>query len=398
MGTLGVRPSRDGTPAAEPPASTRFQSARGPAGAWYTLRMHDDAQAELAEAKRRVDELRAQIEHHNYRYYVLDAPEISDADFDKLMRELDALEQQHPELLTADSPTQRVGGVAVTSLFAPVKHSSPPAVARQRLRRRGARRLARPRRQGPRPRADLRLRAEDRRRLDRGGLRARRADPRRHPRRRRRRRGRHRQRAHDPRRARPAAHRRAARLAGGARRGLPAPGRLRPHQRGAGRRRQAAVRQPAQRDRRAPAPEGSGRHRRRARLSVYFHGLVQHRRAASSPSYSRDARLPARAGAAHPPRGASRCATLDEVRAYVADMAARRHALEHEIDGAVIKVDRYARRRTSWARRRSSRAGPSPTSSPPRSRPPSCATSRSASDAPARSRRSRCSSRCGSAA
>ena len=87
--------------------------------------MHDDAQAELAEAKRRVEELRAQIEHHTYCYYVLDAPEITDADFDKLMRELDALEKKHPELLSPDSPTQRVGGAAVTSLFAPVRHSEP---------------------------------------------------------------------------------------------------------------------------------------------------------------------------------------------------------------------------------------------------------------------------------
>src|SRR3954470_21670138 len=87
--------------------------------------MHDSAQAELAAAKRRVEELRAQIEHHNYCYYVLDAPEVSDADFDRLMRELDSLEKKHPELLSPDSPTQRVGGVAVTSLFAPVRHSSP---------------------------------------------------------------------------------------------------------------------------------------------------------------------------------------------------------------------------------------------------------------------------------
>jgi DNA ligase (NAD+) len=86
--------------------------------------MHDAAEAELAEARRRVDELRAQIEHHNYRYHVLDAPEIADADYDRLMRELDGLEKKHPELLSPDSPTQRVGGAAVTSLFAPVRHSS----------------------------------------------------------------------------------------------------------------------------------------------------------------------------------------------------------------------------------------------------------------------------------
>src|SRR5262245_4009028 len=87
--------------------------------------MHDAAEAELAEAKRRVDELRAQIEHHTYRYHVLDAPEISDADYDRLMRELDGLEKKHPELLSPDSPTQRVGGAALTSLFEPVRHSSP---------------------------------------------------------------------------------------------------------------------------------------------------------------------------------------------------------------------------------------------------------------------------------
>jgi DNA ligase (NAD+) len=86
--------------------------------------MHDQADSELAEAKRRVEELRAQIEHHDYRYYVVDAPEISDAEYDKLMRELDALEHRHPELLTPDSPTQRVGGKAATALFAPVRHSA----------------------------------------------------------------------------------------------------------------------------------------------------------------------------------------------------------------------------------------------------------------------------------
>ncbi len=86
--------------------------------------MHDPAESELADAKRRVEELRAQIEHHDYRYYVLDAPEVADADYDQLMRELTALEERHPELLTPDSPTQRVGGAALTARFAPVKHSA----------------------------------------------------------------------------------------------------------------------------------------------------------------------------------------------------------------------------------------------------------------------------------
>ena len=72
----------------------------------------------------RLKELRDLINYHNYRYYVLDAPEISDADFDGLMRELIRLEGEHPELITPDSPTQRVGGQP-SSEFAPVRHRIP---------------------------------------------------------------------------------------------------------------------------------------------------------------------------------------------------------------------------------------------------------------------------------
>jgi DNA ligase (NAD+) len=57
-----------------------------------------------------IEELRKQIREHEYRYYVLDEPIVSDYEFDQLMRELKELEQQHPELITPDSPTQRVGG------------------------------------------------------------------------------------------------------------------------------------------------------------------------------------------------------------------------------------------------------------------------------------------------
>jgi DNA ligase (NAD+) len=85
--------------------------------------MHDPADEELTAARLRVDELRAQLQHHNYRYYVLDAPEVSDAEYDVLLRELATLEQKHPELLTPDSPTQRVGGQP-SALFAPARHSS----------------------------------------------------------------------------------------------------------------------------------------------------------------------------------------------------------------------------------------------------------------------------------
>lgn len=72
----------------------------------------------------RVDELRRLIDHHNYRYHVLDEPEIADIEYDSLVRELIALEESHPELVTPDSPTQRVGA-PVSDLFAPVVHRQP---------------------------------------------------------------------------------------------------------------------------------------------------------------------------------------------------------------------------------------------------------------------------------
>ena len=75
----------------------------------------------LAVAKRRVEELRDQINYHNYRYHVLDDPEVSDAEYDELMRELKQLEEEFPELITPDSPTQRVGA-SPADLFKPVKH------------------------------------------------------------------------------------------------------------------------------------------------------------------------------------------------------------------------------------------------------------------------------------
>ncbi|MBQ0960610.1 NAD-dependent DNA ligase LigA [Ideonella sp. 4Y11] len=68
--------------------------------------------------------LRAQLHHHAHRYYVLDAPEIPDAEYDRLFQALQALEAQHPELLTPDSPTQRVIG-RVLDGFAPVRHAVP---------------------------------------------------------------------------------------------------------------------------------------------------------------------------------------------------------------------------------------------------------------------------------
>jgi DNA ligase (NAD+) len=71
-----------------------------------------------------VEKLREELRHHEYQYYVLDNPEISDAEYDALMRKLQALEAQHPELMTPDSPTQRVGGKPREG-FIKVRHSSP---------------------------------------------------------------------------------------------------------------------------------------------------------------------------------------------------------------------------------------------------------------------------------
>ncbi|HEY5905802.1 MAG TPA: NAD-dependent DNA ligase LigA [Actinomycetota bacterium] len=80
---------------------------------------------ERADAKVRVEELRSEIEHHRYRYHVLDDPEVADAEYDDLMRELRDLEDRFPELQTPDSPTVTVGGVAAADLFAPVTHRAP---------------------------------------------------------------------------------------------------------------------------------------------------------------------------------------------------------------------------------------------------------------------------------
>ena len=76
------------------------------------------------DATRRIRELREQIEHHNYRYYVLDDPEVSDARFDQLLTELRRLEGEHPDLVTPDSPTQRVGGAPARG-FGEVVHAVP---------------------------------------------------------------------------------------------------------------------------------------------------------------------------------------------------------------------------------------------------------------------------------
>ena len=78
----------------------------------------------MLEAQERAQALRAQIAHHDHAYYVLDAPSVPDAEYDRLFRELQALERAHPELRTPDSPTQRVGGRPLAQ-FPPVRHRLP---------------------------------------------------------------------------------------------------------------------------------------------------------------------------------------------------------------------------------------------------------------------------------
>src|SRR5579863_3151600 len=80
--------------------------------------------AATKDAEKKIEALREKIRHHEYLYYVLDNPEISDADSDRLMQQLKDLEAEHPSLVTPDSPTQRVGGKPREG-FVKVRHSSP---------------------------------------------------------------------------------------------------------------------------------------------------------------------------------------------------------------------------------------------------------------------------------
>lgn len=79
---------------------------------------------QFESAKRRAEELRAQLNYHSHKYYVEDDPEIEDSEYDMLQRELASIEKEYPELITPDSPTQRVGGSA-EGMFEPVTHTVP---------------------------------------------------------------------------------------------------------------------------------------------------------------------------------------------------------------------------------------------------------------------------------
>ena len=86
--------------------------------------MTDTAASVPADVAARAEELREQINYHNYRYYVLDDPEIPDAEYDRLFRQLQALEEKYPALVTPDSPTQRVGAEPLKA-FGEVRHEVP---------------------------------------------------------------------------------------------------------------------------------------------------------------------------------------------------------------------------------------------------------------------------------
>ncbi|HSH77612.1 MAG TPA: NAD-dependent DNA ligase LigA, partial [Herpetosiphonaceae bacterium] len=76
------------------------------------------------DTEREIEALREELRGHNYRYYVLDEPSVSDAEYDALMRRLRTLEAEYPDLVTPDSPTQRVGAAAAEH-FAKVRHPQP---------------------------------------------------------------------------------------------------------------------------------------------------------------------------------------------------------------------------------------------------------------------------------
>jgi DNA ligase (NAD+) len=86
--------------------------------------MNEGFVAGIAEVKQKINRLRELLNYHNHRYYVLDSPEISDAEYDKLMRELKQLEDEHPELIIPNSPTQRIGAEPVAA-FGVVEHLQP---------------------------------------------------------------------------------------------------------------------------------------------------------------------------------------------------------------------------------------------------------------------------------
>ncbi len=259
-----------------------------------------------AQRRKRVSELREPLEHHAYRYYVLDDPEIGDDEYDRLLDELRALERDHPQLRSADSPTQRVGGEPVGRLEK-VEAPRADALARQRALRAGAARVGRADAKPPgarghrRARLPLRRRAEDRRPGDQPPLSRRRARAGRHARQRRDRRGRHAQPAHD--RRDPPAHRGRAAAAGGPRRGVHVAEGLHGAQRAPRRSGRVDVHEPAQLRRRHDPPARPRGRRQAAAVDLVLPGGRHRGTLASRPL--RGAGVAARARLPRQPRTSS---------------------------------------------------------------------------------------------
>ena len=216
---------------------------------------------------KRVAELRKLIDHHNRKYYIDAAPEISDREFDRLLEELTALESQHPELVTPDSPTQRVGGAAIDE-FKSVKHSMPMLSIDNTYSPEELRDFDNSIRKTLDGEAvTLCRRVENRRCGDVDHLRKRLARRRRHPRRRRTRRRCHPQPPCHAGRAAAVGHGEAAEALRSPRRGVHGPRRSRSDQQGAGSQRSGAVRQlPQPRGRLAEATRSEGKRKAAAPL------------------------------------------------------------------------------------------------------------------------------------
>ncbi len=219
------------------------------------------------ETSERIEKLRRELAAHNRRYYQEAAPTITDQEYDALYRELVDLEAAHPEFLTPDSPTQRVGGTPLEE-FSQIRHRVPmlsldntySELEVTEFYRRVQKAL-------PGARGAGHHRTEDRWRRRVAFLRKRRTPLRRHARRRRHRRRHHAKRPHDPHDPPPLARRIAARAPGGARRGLPAEKRVRQAQPRPRRRGSATICEPPQRRRRFAQATRPG-HRRQASAGV----------------------------------------------------------------------------------------------------------------------------------
>ena len=298
--------------------------------------------ASVDRVRERAAELRAELEHHGYRYYVLDDPEIGDDAYDALLDELRAIEADHPELVTPDSPTQRIGGEPVSDLvkvrhpqqmlsLANVRSAEELRAWVQRMRNHLAREgieepefefVAEPKIDG----LAMSLLYRDGR-FERGATRGQRRG----------RRGRHPQHPDD--RVDPAApgDGRPAGAGRGPRRGLHVAAGLRRAQRAPRRAGAVDVHEPAQLGRRDDPP---ARSQARGRAAAVVLGLPdrRHRRDLVRQPLG-GARVAARPPLPGPPRRPQARPTEDEVVAQCRSWERRRGSLDFEIDGVVVKVN-----------------------------------------------------------